>query len=569
MCAYAITGGVKGAMLPVVGLPGANGMSSGGCYITGGDGGYEFRLPADVVGDVLIESTGGSFCSNESQVIAGGCIAPGVVMSLGSAVMAGVVQAQPGARSVLHVTPLSTAAVASAPANSLSATSFNSRFATIAAAVLGGTSNVTPATAPTLANQPYLAPLATALRSGASLASAVTTLAQGSTNFSGGTTAPGGGTGNPGAGKSPATVSAALVGTRTLVFRADDGPGCAGGKCTFAEGESVPVTVHADGRLTLPGKELANPFHRHLGAGPHLPEVIWLDTATNTEYALSDNSTGTFNEINVGDAAVPNAQGIPKFLGQLKTPSTGAPTNTVPAMTALSGTQTYTLLYASTQIGTDIRPATASFAPTTRTMTGYTAGDTEALAIGTMSNSEASGTTHLQIGRWNNGQFAGRYYSTVTSTTTLTLSANQGFNYVLAHPAPALPCGGRTTYSLAGATKPTFADGSAAPGTLDSLEVVAAFTASGAITFTGSGSLTIGGASYSFSGVSTVTPGPRRAFNMTMSTGTTASAYGVFAGPDAHELGLALTVSPAGGSAKTVRVAARLNMASTSAGRCS
>jgi hypothetical protein len=117
---------------------------------------------------------------------------------------------------------------------------------------------------------------------------------------------------------SAATLNPALVGTRTLKFFGD-APGC-GASCTFTEGQSLAVTVHADGRLSLPGLDLSNPFHRHFGAAAHTAEIIWLDTARNTEYALSDNGTGVFNELNVGNANSPQSYGIPAFIGQIRNP---------------------------------------------------------------------------------------------------------------------------------------------------------------------------------------------------------------------------------------------------------
>src|SRR4029077_13344504 len=54
-------------------------------------------------------------------------------------------------------------------------------------------------------------------------------------------------------------------------------------------------------------------------------------------------------------------------------------------------------------------------------------------------------------------------------------SANQGFHYVVGLPTPVLPTNGVTaTYTLAGASRPTYLDGSTAPGT---------FTGSLSVTF--------------------------------------------------------------------------------------
>jgi hypothetical protein len=62
-----------------------------------------------------------------------------------------------------------------------------------------------------------------------------------------------------------------------------------------------------------------------------------------------------------------------------------------------------------------------------------------------------------------------------------TYDANQGFHYVVGMPTASMPTIGTATYSLMGATSPTYADGRTAPGT---------FTGSLGVTFGGSASVT-------------------------------------------------------------------------------
>lgn len=311
VCAYAVTGGAKGAQLPVSASGG--GTVVNGCFVTGADGRYDFTLPAGSNGDVLLEATGGTFCSNEAQVSGGAC-AGGTLVDLGSAVMKVVTVASGGNVASVHATPLTTAAVEAAGAD-ISSANFGTRFVAIAQQVLGADTTVTPTTEPTPANHPYLASLATYLAGGGSFQAAVDRIESGSTSFGGG-----GGNGST----VPATVNAALVGTHTLQFSAGGGAGC-GSRCSYTEGQEVTVTVQADGGLAIPGKVLRNPFHRDFGSGmPHMPEIIWLDAEANIEYALSDNSTGTFNEINVGDAAQAGPSGLPAFIGQLRAPASNA-----------------------------------------------------------------------------------------------------------------------------------------------------------------------------------------------------------------------------------------------------
>jgi hypothetical protein len=563
VCAYALPAGAKGAQLPLAVAAGATGAINGGCYVTAADGSYAFTLPAGTSGDVLLEATGGTFCASEAPVAANACAGGAAPISLGNAVMTSVTTVAAASRSTVHTTPLTSAAVRARRNQPLTAVDFQEAFTTLAGKVLGPTTSVTPSTAPTVASQPYLAAVAASLQAGGSLDAAVDALAQGSTSLQSG-------------GGTPATVNAALAGTYQLVFDGD----CAG-RCGFSNGQAVTVTVHADGRLAVGSLELANPFHRDFGAGPHLPEAIWLDAQARVEYALSDNSKGVFNEINVGDASRPQPAGFPFFLGQLRapggktgsTPPAATTTVSVTPLTPLTGTQTYTLLYASTRIGTDIRPATAAFSAA-NTLKAYVASEQEGLDIGTMTNSEANGSAALQVGRWNNGQFAGRYYAAVTSTTTFSLTADQGFHYAIAQPPAALPCSGRTTYTLAAGTRPTREDGSQAPGSFDTLTVSVTFNGSGPVSYESAGSITLGGSSITFSGTGTATPGPRKAFNLTMPTVSTgvaaAGAYGVFAGADASEFGLVLSgLAPGGVTAQSVRAAARLVRSSSTAVACS
>ena len=74
--------------------------------------------------------------------------------------------------------------------------------------------------------------------------------------------------------------------------------------------------------LTLPdGKVLSAPF----GRVGYPEEIRWLDNERGYEYALSRNQTGVFNEINVGNACTPDANGFPAFLGQFTEYTPGVP----------------------------------------------------------------------------------------------------------------------------------------------------------------------------------------------------------------------------------------------------
>jgi hypothetical protein len=113
-----------------------------------------------------------------------------------------------------------------------------------------------------------------------------------------------------------ASLNASLVKSYSLAFYAD-GAGC-GSACSFTDGMDVPVTLGAGGSLNIAGKTLSNPYNRILkgATAPHTPEIIWRDG--NIEYALTNNDTGVFNEINIGDISAPTADGLPKFIGQIR-----------------------------------------------------------------------------------------------------------------------------------------------------------------------------------------------------------------------------------------------------------
>lgn len=151
--------------------------------------------------------------------------------------------------------------------------------------------------------------------------------------------------------------------------------------------------------------------------------------------------------------------------------SVGAP------IAALSGTETYTLLYAGTEVGTDARNATATF-NTDNAMTAYRASASEALSLGSNSIAEKAGVPQANIGRWNGGTVSGSFYGT-SAVEKMSLSGNQGFHYALAVKPTwsALPTNCSMTYSMFYSTNPTRGDGGVAPGTADSGSVTVSFGA--------------------------------------------------------------------------------------------
>ena len=124
----------------------------------------------------------------------------------------------------------------------------------------------------------------------------------------------GGGSATPPGTTEAASVNASLVGDYTLEYGdfSDDND-----NDPFADGQSVSASVSADGTFTIDGTVLTAPYNRVSGGTVLTTEIYWFDAALQVEYALSNNDSGSFNEINVGDQSVPQASGFPRFLGQL------------------------------------------------------------------------------------------------------------------------------------------------------------------------------------------------------------------------------------------------------------
>lgn len=112
-----------------------------------------------------------------------------------------------------------------------------------------------------------------------------------------------------------ATVHALVVKSYNLAFYTGGGAGC-DTVCSFTDKQALAVVVGAGGTLNIGGKQLTNPYNRTTNGKPHLPEIIWRDG--DVEYALSDNASGMFNEINVGNLAKLNHNSLPSFVGQIR-----------------------------------------------------------------------------------------------------------------------------------------------------------------------------------------------------------------------------------------------------------
>ncbi|RYX92131.1 MAG: hypothetical protein EOO28_23365 [Comamonadaceae bacterium] len=147
ICVYKIDNaavGKKGALVPA--QTGSAPAVASGCVVTGNDGGYSLVLPADTTGELLVESKGGTYCSDESVYNGSTCAGGGTPVPMGSSVLRTVVAAP--ASGVIASAPLTILTTAAASGTgTLSVSTFNAAFGAVAANA--GVTGTTPSTAPT------------------------------------------------------------------------------------------------------------------------------------------------------------------------------------------------------------------------------------------------------------------------------------------------------------------------------------------------------------------------------------------------------------------------------------
>jgi hypothetical protein len=105
-----------------------------GCVVSASDGAFSLTLPEGFAGDVLLEASGGTYCSNEAvfdkaNLVCGG--SGGTSVAMGTNSLRSVVKAPAsGSTATLAVTPFSTAALANTiAAGALNVDAFNTQFA--------------------------------------------------------------------------------------------------------------------------------------------------------------------------------------------------------------------------------------------------------------------------------------------------------------------------------------------------------------------------------------------------------------------------------------------------------
>lgn len=189
----------------------------------------------------------------------------------------------------------------------------------------------------------------------------------------------------------------------------------------------------------------------------------------------------------------------------------------------------------------------------------------DGFVISTAQGMEPGGDALITWGRWANGTGgAERSYDPSIIDPTDTMTADQGFHYVIGQPSASLPASGSATFNLLGATKPTFANGASLAGTVTSaslavtwgglnassvsLDMALSMPGDGAyriLTDVSSPMITNAGRFTELATPVTVTSGTGRACN---GGGTcVANVNGFFAGPDGIRAGLGYRINSTGG----------------------
>lgn len=111
-----------------------------GCVVTQADGSYTLTLPSGTSGDVIIETSGGTYCSNEAVYDKASLTCPGTggtPVALGTNALRTIIAAPAsGVVASVAVTPFSTVSLANAvSAASLNFTSYQTQFNPLAAAI--------------------------------------------------------------------------------------------------------------------------------------------------------------------------------------------------------------------------------------------------------------------------------------------------------------------------------------------------------------------------------------------------------------------------------------------------
>ena len=183
------------------------------------------------------------------------------------------------------------------------------------------------------------------------------------------------------------------------------------------------------------------------------------------------------------------------------------------------------------------------------TSVNYSDGQVFTLNPATGSHADFGTDGILAWGRWI-GPVTGMYNCDGLCSFNRNYNADQGLHYVIGMPTAVMPTGGTATYSLLGATSPTFADGRSAPGTASflpgggltinfgtSVLTLTGFNvAMSAVNYTLNGSTTISSSLFSMTPTVTASSGG-------CSYGCSSLVNGFFAGTNAERAAMAYRIN--------------------------
>src|SRR5439155_621331 len=127
-------------------------------------------------------------------------------------------------------------------------------------------------------------------------------------------------------------------------------------------------------------------------------------------------------------------------------------------------------------------------------------------------------------------------------STLVNYTANQGLHYVVGLPTPVMPTSGSASYTLAGATSPTYVSGATGPGSFAGT-INVTFGTTGNID--GNFRVTMPDAAYSWNWRTTTSAQFTASSAVTgcSSTACSATVNGFFAGPSAERIGVGYHVN--------------------------
>jgi hypothetical protein len=196
---------------------------------------------------------------------------------------------------------------------------------------------------------------------------------------------------------------------------------------------------------------------------------------------------------------------------------------------------------------------------------------TRCLSRGTATVADGGADSVASWGRWIDGEAR---TSALGLDTSHPQSPRAGMHYLVGIPTLTMPTSGAASYSLIGATQPTFSDGARMPGSFAGAAVVQfgsglttrvaldaqvrfegdatyRFATTGGLANPSATNLTMTGAN-AFQGTLAVQTGPdASALGCSASVACKATVTGGFLGPAASTLGLGYTIAPAGGGSQT------------------